>query len=87
MRYAARTDENQKEIVQALRDAGYIVWLIKWPVDLLVGYPGGWLPMEVKRAKGWRITDDQTEFFKSAPGPYALVNDAESAIRAVKARM
>lgn len=36
MRYARRTDNNQTEIVQALREAGAVVEVIHEPVDLLV---------------------------------------------------
>jgi hypothetical protein len=48
MRYAARVDKNQAEIVKALRDAGAYVWIIGLPVDLLVGYKGHSFLVEVK---------------------------------------
>ena len=38
MRYAARVDQNQAQVVSALRAAGAYVWIIGLPVDLLVGY-------------------------------------------------
>jgi hypothetical protein len=38
MRYAARVDANQDQVVSALRAAGAYVWIIGLPVDLLVGY-------------------------------------------------
>ena len=40
MRYAARSDANQSEIVAALRASGASVFVLKLPVDLLVGYAG-----------------------------------------------
>ncbi len=36
MRYARRVDDNQKIIVEALREAGAVVEVIHEPVDLLV---------------------------------------------------
>lgn len=85
-RYDARTDANERQIVDALQAAGYVVWQIRWPVDLLVGTPSGrWLPMEVKTAKG-RLTEDQERFIATAGNcPTSVVRDAESAIRHVKA--
>jgi hypothetical protein len=94
VRNAARADANQQEIVAALRTAGYVVWNIKWPVDLLVGYgrgdgTGGWLLMEVKDGSkppsARALTTDQQQFFRTAPGPAAVVTDVESALRAVRA--
>ena len=39
-RYATRSDSNRQAIVDALRDAGCVVYDIKRPVDLMVGAPG-----------------------------------------------
>ncbi len=83
-RYAARTDRNQSEIVKALRNAGYVVWIIGWPVDLLVRTNKQWLPMEVKTEKG-KPKPVQEEFIANAGNcPAAVVRDAESAIRACR---
>ena len=84
MRNAARTDANEAEIIAALRAAGYVVHRIKFPVDLLVGVPGAWLPMEVKTAKG-KLTQEQARFLATAPGPVAVVDSVESALRACRA--
>ena len=48
MRHAARIDANQAAIVAALRAQGASVYLIKLPVDLLVGYGGKTALVEVK---------------------------------------
>ena len=48
MRHAARVDANQAAIVSALRNKGASVYLIKLPVDLLVGYAGKTALVEVK---------------------------------------
>ena len=89
MRNAARSDENQGEIVEALRKAGHVVWCIKWPVDLLVRPARGthWLPMEIKDgSKRWQLTEDQTQFVMTAGDcPVAVVTDVQSALRAVAA--
>jgi hypothetical protein len=48
MRHAARVDANQGEIVAALRASGASVFVLKLPVDLLVGYAGKTALVEVK---------------------------------------
>jgi len=39
MRRAARNDDNQQEIVDALRACGFLVWILDEPCDLLVHGP------------------------------------------------
>jgi len=39
MRRAARKDDNQQEIVDALRARGFLVWILDEPCDLLVHGP------------------------------------------------
>jgi len=89
MRTAARNDDNQASIVAGLRAAGYVVWIIRWPVDLLVDTGHGWLPMEVKdgaKSKSRRaLTDDEARFFRTAMSPTSLVTNLESALRACEA--
>lgn len=48
MRYAARIDQNKKEIVEAFRERGASVYDLKLPVDLLVGYNNKTVLVEVK---------------------------------------
>ena len=91
-RYDARTDANQGDIIRALETEGCIVWIIRWPVDLLVGVPGaGWIAIEVKDGSkppsARKLTEDQLAFIGSAPPgcPTAVVIDVESALRAVRA--
>jgi len=48
MRHAARVDSNQTEIVAAFRAIGASVFVLKLPVDLLVGYAGKTVLVEVK---------------------------------------
>ena len=68
MRYAARVDANQTEIVMALRKAGAYVWVIGLPVDLLVGYKDRTFLVEVKTTSKKRLTSLQTDFFKNWSG-------------------
>lgn len=54
-RHAKRVDTSQKAIVEALRRAGWLVWTIERPVDLLVYKPSrGFLCLECKTARGKR---------------------------------
>ena len=54
-RRAARIDTTQREIVQALRKAGYVVEIIRKPVDLAVRHPrwpvNRWMFAEAKTPK------------------------------------
>jgi hypothetical protein len=68
MRYAARVDANQTEIVMALRKAGAYVWVIGLPVDLLVGYKDRTFLVEVKTTSSKRLTSLQADFFNNWAG-------------------
>jgi len=84
MRYAARVDENQSAIVQALRDAGAYVWIIGLPVDLLVGFRGRTLLMEVKTTSKKRLTGLQADFFEHwMGGTLCRVDSPEAALRMI----
>ena len=84
MRYAARVDENQAAIVQALRDAGASVYIIGLPVDLLVGFRDRTLLMEVKTTSKKRLTGLQADFFeKWTGGTLCRVDSPESALRMI----
>jgi hypothetical protein len=92
MRHAARVDANQAEIVAALRAAGASVWIIGLPVDLLVGYRGKTLAMEVKTTTGKRNPKParHTELQKSfildwRGGPVSTVTDVQGALTAIGA--
>lgn len=87
-RYAAKTDKNQSEIVQALRNAGCDVYYIKQPVDLAVGRASKTYLLEVKapKAKGQQAgkpTDKQKEFLANWRGHVAVVHTIEEALKAV----
>jgi hypothetical protein len=86
MRYAARVDANQQQVVSALRAAGAYVWIIGLPVDLLVGYKNhSWL-MEVKDGPRKRLTALQEDFFANwSGGTLCRVDGPEAALRMIGA--
>jgi hypothetical protein len=85
MRYAARKDDNEKEIVQALRDAGATVWIIELPVDLLVGYKNHTFLMECKASTKKRLTTLQADFFAHwTGGTLCRVDSAQAALEMIR---
>jgi hypothetical protein len=84
MRYAARVDANQEQIVSALRAAGAYVWIIGLPVDLLVGYHGHTFLVEIKAGSKRRLTALQADFFENWSGStLCRVDNAEAALRMI----
>ena len=84
MRYAAKVDKNQKEIVSALRLVGAYVWFIGLPVDLLVGYKGHTFLVEVKNGPRKRLTALQEDFFANWSGStLARIDWPEAALRMI----
>jgi hypothetical protein len=89
MRRAARTDANKDDIVKALREAGASVYDLRMPVDLLVGYQGASILMELKDGSkppsARKKTDAQIKFWDEwTGGPLVLVTDVESALRMLR---
>lgn len=88
MRYAARTDENQSEIISALRKIGAEVYTLhtlgKGVPDLLVGFRGINLLFEVKNPKqstsNQQLTSHQKKFHTLWPGKVDIVRTPEEAI-------
>lgn len=60
-----RTDLTQKIIVEALMKAGWFVWVIGWPCDLLC-----W-----KQSKGWRTLECKSR--RKKDGTIALRSDQQ----------
>jgi len=84
MRYAARVDQNQDQIVSALRAAGAYVWVIGLPVDLLVGYKGHTFLVEVKNGPRKRLTPLQADFFENWSGStLARIDGPDGALRMI----
>lgn len=84
MRYAARVDANQEQIVSALRAAGAYGWIIGLPVDLLVGFKGHTFLVEIKDGPKKRLTKLQTDFFENwCGGTLCRVDSPDSALRMI----
>jgi hypothetical protein len=84
MRRAARVDQNQAQVVSALRTAGAYVWIIGLPVDLLVGYKGHSFLVEIKDGPKKRLTALQQDFFDNWSGStLARVDGPEAALRMI----
>lgn len=84
MRYAARVDANQAEIVKQLRAAGCYVWIIGLPVDLLVGYNGHTFLVEIKDGSKKHLTGLQRDFFeKWTGGTLCRIDGPEAALRMI----
>jgi hypothetical protein len=84
MRYAARVDANQTQIVSALRAAGASVWIIGLPVDLLVGYHGHTFLVEIKSTNKARLTGLQVDFFETwHGGTLCRIDSPEAALRMI----
>lgn len=84
MRYAARVDANQTQIVSALRAAGAYVWIIGLPVDLLVGYKNHTFLVEIKTDSRKRLTKLQADFFENWSGStLARIDSPEAALRMI----
>ena len=85
MRYAARVDANQTQIVSALRAAGAYVWIIGLPVDLLVGYKNHTFLMEIKDGPKKRLTKLQEDFFEKWGGStLCRVDGPEAALNMIR---
>ena len=87
MRRAARRDDNEKEIVAALREAGAYVKAIndEGLFDLLVSYRGHTLLIEVKDGakppSARRLTNAEAKFHNEWPGDNLhIVNSVEEAL-------
>jgi hypothetical protein len=83
MRRAAKVDRNQSQIVAALRKIGASVEPIHavggGVPDLLVGFRGRTLLMEVKSEDG-TLTDDQARWHLSWRGQKAIVRNVDEAL-------
>jgi Holliday junction resolvase len=86
-RRAARRDKNEKEIIEALRQAGASVTQIseKGAPDLLVGFRGQTYLLETKTARG-KLTEDQQHWVSTWQGHQAVVvRTVEAALIAIGA--
>lgn len=92
-RRAARVDDNQPEVVRALRAIGAAVTPIHMVghgvSDLLVSYRQVWFVLEVKdgrkRPGAQKLTEDEREWIARQMAPVHVVHDALEAIAVVNA--
>jgi hypothetical protein len=88
LRYAARADENQPAIVDALRKAGATVTPIhtlgKGVSDLLVSFRQRWLVLEVKNPtkpkRDRELTEDEKTWIGKQRAPVYIVFTPEDAL-------
>jgi hypothetical protein len=84
LRWDAKRDACEPDIVEALERVGVMVWR-KLPCDLLTFYRGLWLPLEIKDP--WARPDkrqrEQQEFLALTKTP--IVRTPESALAVVRA--
>lgn len=82
MRRAARVDETQPAIVQALRSIGAGVRYIKEPLDLVVAWRGATCLVECK-SPGGKLKPTQKAFIATWPGKVHVVETPMEAVAAV----
>lgn len=89
-RRAAKRDQNEPAIVQALESMGALVERTSKPLDLIVSVQGVIALADVKAPRTGRLTDDQREFIdKWADAPIYLlrtVDDAERMVHELRAK-
>lgn len=83
-RLAAKRDTNERAIVDALRGVGASVVQLsdKGVPDLLVGFRGETLLMEVKGKRG-KLTADQVEWHDGWRGQVAVVRSVDEALAVI----
>jgi Holliday junction resolvase len=83
MRRAAKIDGNHADIVRALRKVGCSVLSLaqigKGAPDILLGYKGKNVLLEVKRGKG-KLNDQQQEFKREWRGELCVVRSVDEAL-------
>ena len=79
-----RRDSNEQPIVDALMGIGAVVFRLSAPgcPDLLVGFRGRWMPMEVKTDDG-KLTELQWGAWNGCEFP--IVRSVDDAMRAIGA--
>lgn len=97
MRRAARTDQNQQEIVRGLRRRGHEVCILaqvgRGVPDLLVvdgerpapyADPTGLLVLMEVKMPGAQLTDDEEKWRQRWPGPVYIVHSLDEALDAIE---
>lgn len=89
MRRAARRDDNEAEIVKALRKAGAYVAYLDTPADLLVGYQGRTHIVEIKDGSkppsARKLTPNEQKFHDEwTGGGLYIITSVEEALDLIK---
>jgi len=86
MRRAAKVDAGQAEIVKALRKVGCSVLSLaaigKGAPDILLGYKGKNVLIEIKRSKG-KLNDQQEAFKSEWRGDLCVVRSVDEALMVI----
>ena len=86
MRRDAKTDSNQREIIDALRQIGASVYPLhfagKGCPDLIVGFRGRNFLLEVKTERG-RLNAVQSDFHRLWCGQIAVVRSRQEAVETI----
>jgi hypothetical protein len=84
VRRAARVDNNQRAVIDALKKIGVSVEIIGKPLDLLICCRGVTSLMEVKNPEfSAQWSKEQLEFIERWPGKIYFVKTPEEAVREV----
>jgi len=83
-RKAAKIDNNQTAIVNALRAIGCRCWYIRTPFDLLCRYRGSWHVLEVKMPKKAYTPKQEADLMLLDAGAVKTVHSVEEALDAVR---
>lgn len=78
LRYDAKRDSNEKEIVNTLEKMGLSVYRLDKPLDLLVGYNKRNFLVEVKSGTG-TLTEPQKDFIKDWRGQHVIISTVSQA--------
>ena len=88
MRLAARSDQNQARIVQALRKAGASVTHLhtvgRGVADILVSYRQLWLVMEIKASSKSKLTIFEKRWIGEQRAPVYIVTSPLQAVDLLK---
>lgn len=89
-RFGKRRDDNERALIEALQAAGALVVQLDRPLDLLVGYGGAWILLEVKMPGG-RLTSGQEKFLTDVAAAgmgavTAVVRTATEALQLIGAK-
>lgn len=83
-RRAAKRDQNEPAIVEALEQLGALVERTSKPLDLIVNVNGVIALADVKKPRTGKLTDDQRTFIDKWQGaPIYLLRTPDDAVRMV----